>query len=264
MRVDVIAALVPQPDNPYDSNAVTIQVDGQIVGYLSRADAVIFRPAIERLTAETGSVVALRGMIVGGGIRDDGVGRLGVWLRHDPSDFGMASANTPPAPEVYRTVRSMRTGLTEAQLADAADDSYDLSWFDELPNGDRPAIAELRLILEKTVVPIERHFVLAELGARLYRCRDLYVEALDEFDEVCSQHDAEMSAICEEFRTRWGVVPMLELYRQMAIRQQKLGDWAAALWWAERGVELYGDSPARIDAVEDLQKRANRARSKMG
>lgn len=158
---------------------------------------------------------------------------------------------------------AMRTGLTEAQLSDAADDSYDLSWLEQLPNGDRPAIARLHELLAASVGAIERHFLFAELGTRLYRCRDLYETALDEFDEACAQHDREMDVICSAFRAKWGVVPLLEIYRQMAIRQQKLGDWHAALWWAERGLQLYADAPARVDAVEDLQKRANRARSKL-
>ena len=36
-----------------------------------------------------GQPVALNGVIVGGGIREDGPGRLGVFLRHDPADFGL-------------------------------------------------------------------------------------------------------------------------------------------------------------------------------
>lgn len=263
VRLEVIAALVPQPDNPYDSNAISIQVDGRIVGYLSRDDAVTFGPPLEKLMAESGAVVALRGAIVGGGIRSDGLGRLGVFLKYDPADFGLMDDLPAQAPEPWRAKGSMRTGLTEAQLADVADDSYDLGWLDRLPNGDRPAISALRELLRRTEVPIERHFMFAELGSRLYRCRDLYDEALDEFDELCAQHDREMDAICSEFRVRWGVIPTLELYRQMAIRQQKVGDWTASLWWAERGIVLYGDAPARVDAVEDLQKRANRARTKL-
>ena len=37
----------------------------------------------------TAATSALRGVIVGGGYYDDGPGRLGVWLEHDPADFGM-------------------------------------------------------------------------------------------------------------------------------------------------------------------------------
>jgi len=111
--------------------------------------------------------------------------------------------------------------------------------------------------------PIDRHFQFAELEARLYCCRDLYDTALDEFDEACQRHDAEMETICAAFMTKWGKVPLLETYRQMAIRQQKRKDWEACRWWAERGLELYGSNAARAGAVEDLLKRRNRALAKL-
>ncbi len=111
--------------------------------------------------------------------------------------------------------------------------------------------------------PIDRHFQFAELESRLYRCRDLYDTALAEFDEACVAHDAEMEMICEAFMAKWGKVPLLDTYRQMAFRQQKQGDWGACRWWAERGLTLYGDRVAREDAVEDLLKRRNRALAKI-
>jgi hypothetical protein len=157
----------------------------------------------------------------------------------------------------------MRTGLSEAWLTDVEDDSYDLSWFNELPDGDRPAIAMLRELLSADLDPIDRHFQFAELETRLYRSRDLYETALHEFDVACQRHDAEMETIRDAFMAKWGKVPLLETYRQMAIRQQKQRDWNACVWWAERGLALYGNDAAREDAVEDLLKRRNRALSKL-
>lgn len=118
------------------------------------------------------------------------------------------------------------------------DDSYDLYWFNGLPEADRPAIVTLRGLLASDPDPIDRHFQFAELEARLYRCRDLYDSALAEFDDACRQHDAEMETICAAFMVKWSKVPLLETYRQMAIRQQKKKDWEACLWWAERPAEL--------------------------
>lgn len=157
----------------------------------------------------------------------------------------------------------MRTGFSEAWLTDLEDDSYDLSWFNRLPDSDAPAIAMLRELLETDPDPIDRHFQFTELETRLYRCRDRYPTALTEFDEACRLHDAEMETICQAFITKWGKVPLLDTYRQMAIRQQKQKDWHACLWWAERGLALYGSEAAREDAVEDLRKRRNRALSKI-
>ena len=148
-------------------------------------------------------------------------------------------------------------------MADAADDDYDLSWFDDLPKGDRSAIARLRELLASDPDPIDRHFQFAELEGRLYRCRDPDEAALDEYDEACRLHDAEIEGICTVFKAKWGKVPLLDTYRQMAIRQQKAKNWAAVVWWCERGLALYGDDAAREDAVEDLMKRRNRAKAKL-
>lgn len=49
-----------------------------------------------------------------------------------------------------------------------------------------------------------------------------------------------VSSIRAAFMAKWGQVPVLETYRQMAIRQQKAKNFEQALWWAERGIALYG------------------------
>jgi hypothetical protein len=260
IRCHIVAALVPEPTNPYDANAIAVQIDGQTVGYLPRATAQEYLPGLRRLMSAHGGFVALRGVIVGGGYYDDGPGRLGVWLDHDPSDFGVR-----PAPSSWPANRDgvMRTGFTDAWLTDAGDDSYDLSWFNDLPEADRPAIAKLRELLATDPDPIDRHFQFCELETRLYRSRDLYHSALAEYDEACARHDAEIEGICAAFIAKWGKIPLLDTYRQMAIRQQKKKDWPACKWWAERGLALYGQHAAREEAVEDLIKRRNRALAKM-
>jgi hypothetical protein len=255
--------LVPEPQNTEDPNAIAVTIAGQTVGYLDRQTAALYTRSINEQMAARGAYIGLKGVIVGGGHRDDGPGRLGVWLEHDPRDFGVQRAAALPGGRPQPTAGTMRTGFSEAWLTDAEDDSYDLSWFNELPDGDRSAIATLRDLLAIDPDPIDRHFQFAELEARLYRCRDLYDSALDEFDDACRRHDAEMEGICQAFRGKWGKVPRLETYRQMAIRQQKKKDWEACLWWVERGLALYGDAAAREDAVEDLLKRRIRARQKL-
>ncbi len=259
--------LVPEPQNPYDHNAIAIHIDGHVVGYLRRDVAQQYGPGLHSLMARSNGYVALRGVIVGGGYYPDGPGRLGVWLEHDPQDFGLApsrgSYQSDPSGRTVASGGAMRTGFSEAWLTDIDDDSYDLSWFNELPDADRPAIAMLQGLLATDPDPIDRHFQFAELETRLYRCRDLYDTALDDFDEACRRHDAEMETICACFIAKWGKVPLLEMYRQMAIRQQKRKDWEACRWWAERGLALYGNNAAREDAVEDLLKRRNRALAKL-
>ena len=144
----------------------------------------------------------------------------------------------------------MRTGLSDAIATGDADDSYDLSWMASLPADDIRAITMLRQLLARYEDPLDRHFMYAYLEALLYRSRDAFASALDEYDQACHHHDAEMDGIRQAFLTKWGRVPVLETYRQMAIRQQKAKNFEQALWWARRGLALYGESAARPEAVE--------------
>ena len=42
----VLALLIPEDTNPYDAAAVRVQIWGRTVGYLSRADAHVFRACL--------------------------------------------------------------------------------------------------------------------------------------------------------------------------------------------------------------------------
>jgi hypothetical protein len=257
--VDVYGVLVAESDNEYDPNAVSVWISGLRIGYLSREDAQRYRPGLLALERKHGKPIALPGVIGGGGMRADGLGRLGVFLRHDPSDFGLSASMPPPPPESM-----MRTGLAGALLTDEIDDSYDLEWMEGVPEDAVGAITKLRQLLEQERDPIDRHFMFHELERALYRSRDTFTSALDEYDTACRQHDAEMDGIREAFVTKWGKVPLLETYKQMCIRQQKAKDFEQALWWAERGIAVYGVDAARPEAVEDLGKRAETYRGKLG
>lgn len=252
VRVEIRAVLQAETDNPYDPNAISVWISERKVGYLSREDAAAYRGGLEKLEARDGKKIALRGVVVGGGVREDGPGFLGVWMSHDPTDFGIA----PIVPAPVAALRgSMRTGLTEALLTDEEDDSYDLSWLARLPSDPIAAIARLRQLLREDPDPIDRHFMYCEIEERLYRSRDAFTSALDEYDDTCARHDGEMNGIRDALLTKFGRVPMLETYRQMAVRQQKAKNWAEAIRWAERGLALYGSNAARPEAVDDLRKR---------
>jgi hypothetical protein len=258
VRVEVYAVLVAETDNPYDANAVSVWVQGLKVGYLSRDDARRYRPGLLALERKHGKPIALAGAIVGGGMRADGPGRLGVFLDHDPADFGLRPM-APPSP----SGSAMWSGLTDALASDEADDSYDLSWMSDLPADDLRAIKMLRQLLKREADVIDRHFMHAHLEALLYRSRDVFASALDEYDQACRQHDAEMDSIRGAFVAKWRQVPVLETYQQMAIRQQKAKNFEQALWWAERGIAVYGADCARPEAVEDLQRRAENYRAEL-
>lgn len=245
VRADVIAILVPETDHPADRRAVSVWVSGLLVGYLSRNDAELYRPGLEALA--TNGPVALSGVVVGGGY--GGIAMLGVFLEHDPQDFGLA-------PGVQSTSGEMRTGLSHAFQTDRQDDSYDLSWFHDLPGDTRRSVSKLRTLLETDPDPIDRHFMFAELESRLYRLRDLEPTALADYDTACAQHDAEMVTIRPALLNKFGSMPLHETYKQQCIRQQKLKSYAQGLWWAERGLSIYGEDAHSKDWTDDLKKRA--------
>jgi len=83
---DHMALLLPEPTNPYDTNAVRVLLVPATtgatakVGYLSREDAVRYRAVIDRLAA-AGRVMACRASIKGGWDRGSGDrGSFGVTL----------------------------------------------------------------------------------------------------------------------------------------------------------------------------------------
>jgi len=256
VRHETYAVLVPDPSNRYDPNAIEVRVDGTLVGYLSRDDAAAYRPGLLRLMeASTNDLVALHAVIVGGGPRRDGIGYLGVFLDHDPADFGLAPHHTSNG--------NLRTGFSEALATDVEDDSYDLSWYRQLSESDTEAIEQLRLLLEAERDPIDRHYMLCELEHRLYRSRTVLASALDEFDAVCAKHDEEMVTIRPALLDKFGAIPVIEMYRQAVVRCQKAKLWPAARGWAERGIAIYGDRAARTEVVEDLHKRIAYATAKI-
>jgi hypothetical protein len=114
---------------------------------------------------------------------------------------------------------------------------------DDLPDDEVRAITKLR---QRDPDLIDRHFVYSHLEALLYRSRDAFTSALEEYGQACRQHDSEMDTIRQALMAKWGQLSWLETYRQMAIRQQKAKNFEQALWWAERGIAIYGTTlPAR-------------------
>jgi len=59
------AALIREPDNPYDPNAVGIYISGEVVGHLPKRDAAAFAPILDRVAA-TGRTAYARADIFGG------------------------------------------------------------------------------------------------------------------------------------------------------------------------------------------------------
>jgi len=253
VRYESVALLIPDPENPYDPNAIEVRIDGLLVGHLSREDAAAYRPGLIRLMQDNATpLVALHAAIVGGGRRNGRVGYLGVFLDHDPADFGLQPHDV--------ITGQRRTGLSEAARSD---ESAEMAWYRDLPDDEQAAIERLRSLLDDESDPFCRHYMFAELERRLYHSRSSVPSALDEFDAVCERHHTEMDVIRPALIGRYGAVPLIEMYRQASIRYQKAKLWGSAQEWAQRGVDVYADEPARPEAVEDLRRREMHATSKL-
>ncbi len=96
VRKPIIAVLLSETGNSYDANAVSVWVSTEEdrahtlqAGHLSRDDARRDRPGLIAKQKELDKRVGLNGVIAGGGIREGRPGYLGVFLDHDPADFGL-------------------------------------------------------------------------------------------------------------------------------------------------------------------------------
>lgn len=87
IRCEVNAVLVPEPTNHHDANAVMVQVDEQLVGYLSRGDAIEYAPVV-RLLADHGSVIVCGALIAGRGPGSD-TANLGIFLHLPTPDAAL-------------------------------------------------------------------------------------------------------------------------------------------------------------------------------
>lgn len=245
-RLETVAVLVPEKDNPYDADAVYVSVRGAKVGYLSRDNAAKFRPGLLRLMDEHGAAIAVRATIVGGRDHEDGrPGMLGVWVALNSEVFGVPLPPPRPSAGTY-------TGASACVRGD---------WLQSLPEDNTRAIKKLRSLLASEADPCERHFMFLELEERLYKSRDAFASALDEFAQTCEDHHADMAAARPIIIERAKGIPFVSTYKRAAIMWQKRGDHARALEWAERGLEVYGDETLRPEDVEDLQKRAEKHRA---
>jgi hypothetical protein len=79
-ELKVVALLIQEDSNPYDSQAVKVEVQGRAVGYLPADKAKIYRQQLAK-TAHPKAIGRCPAMIVGGWDRDDGdEGHYGVRL----------------------------------------------------------------------------------------------------------------------------------------------------------------------------------------
>jgi hypothetical protein len=79
VRLACTAVLASEPENPHDPNAVAVRVEGRLVGYLPRAEALAYGRLVQEVE-ERGRAPACEAMIAGRG-GASGTSNLGVFLR---------------------------------------------------------------------------------------------------------------------------------------------------------------------------------------
>jgi len=88
LRLEVEAVLATEPANPHDPNAVMVQIDDRLVGYLPRSSAVDYAPLIAAVEAR-GRSAAYEAMIAA---RGGETSALGVFLRPPKPDEAAPAA----------------------------------------------------------------------------------------------------------------------------------------------------------------------------
>jgi len=82
LRRETVAALVPEPENPHDRNAVRVEIEGRLVGYLPRAAARSYR-ALLRPYAKAGARVTCDAMIAARAAHGEAA-PIGVFVKLPP------------------------------------------------------------------------------------------------------------------------------------------------------------------------------------
>jgi hypothetical protein len=268
--VPVEAKLRREPKNPVDKHAMRVEIRGEHVGYLARELAAQLSPALDKANCRE---FAVAGIIRGGSPRAPSLG-VHLWLGrrlspgpdiqlddtfpHHP-EFLTAwppwegEGDDSPRPSTSRLsepVGEVKTGASRhAGRQVQVDETSPLV-----------AIKSSREFLEAERKPIDRHFAFNQLEEAPYKCRSLISGALEDFEATCEQHHSEMNAIRPALITFFEGIPMLPLYRQMAIMKAKAKDYDGAVRWCVRGLEVYGNDALRQEDVQDLKQRLAKLR----
>jgi len=72
---NIVASLIPEPDNKHDKNAVKVEIGKELVGYLSRQDALTFGQSHTKAIAEN-KRIQCNGKLIGGTWGKSNVGVL--------------------------------------------------------------------------------------------------------------------------------------------------------------------------------------------
>lgn len=93
VRHECTAVLVLEPTNPYDPNAVRVEIKGHLVGYLSRQDAIGYGPYLRRLASDR-QLPCCQALISGRGQGSE-TQNMGVFLYMAPPGPELLAGSSP-------------------------------------------------------------------------------------------------------------------------------------------------------------------------
>jgi hypothetical protein len=287
--VAVEAKLRREPKNPVDKHAVRIEIQGEHVGYLARELAAQLSPALDKANCREFAIAAI---IRGGSHRAQSLG-VHLWLgrrlspapeiqlddsfsRHrefltawppwegEGDDSPSIASRHAGRKSHVDVIKPFVTIEASEFLSGLSESVGEIKTGASRHTGRKPevdltnplvTIKSTREFLEVEGEPVDRHFAFSQLEESLYKCRNLISGALDDFEKTCEQHHSEMNAIRPALIRDGGGIPMLPLYRQMAIMKAKAKDYDGAVRWCERGLEVYANDALRQEDVQDLRQR---------
>jgi hypothetical protein len=246
-----------------------VEIRGEHVGYLAREMAAQLSPALDKAKCRE---FAVAGIIRGGSPRAPSLG-VHLWLGRRLSPGPIIQVDdtlhrqfltawppwegegddSPSTSRLSEPVGEIRTGASRHTGRKA---QVDLT-------NPLVAIKSSREFLEVEKEPVDRHFAFSQLEESLYKCRSLISGALEDFETTCEQHHSEMNVIRPALITSFGGIPMLPLYHQMAIMKTKAKDYAGAVHWCERGLDVYANDALRQEDVRDLKQRLAKLNQKL-
>ena len=112
LHVEKWAHLIPEPDNPWDRNAVAVYVDGRKVGYLPREHTAAYASLLGQIWTNYQGRAVCRA-VIGGGLRQV-TSQVGAVSRVDEDQFGIKLALATP--EHFAGTHDLRM-LTAEELA---------------------------------------------------------------------------------------------------------------------------------------------------
>lgn len=257
--VPVSVTLRREPSNPVDRNAIRVDIGASQVGYIAKEFATQMSPLLDKAKCKEFTVA---GVITGGAFDAPSLG-VHLWLdrRVSPGPSILIEDEIRNQFEVWWEYEPKRAATAEPTRGNEVPGTRTGA---SIHSGRWTAFADSELVtrvklarefLQSETDPLERHYAFNVLEEALYKCRDAFPTALEEFESTCEEHHKEMPEIRAGLISLLSGVPFLPTYKQIAIMKTKSKQYDAAVDWCRRGLEIYEGVALESEGTDDLQSR---------